>query len=106
MPPLVNCWSSADDVTPARLTERLRSGGVITADTSVASVTHHPVGIGVGILALLWRRGVRYPPEGAVRRSMILQRPQASAVARDLAKRLRICERWARLAGHVATVTP
>src|SRR4051812_39032347 len=33
MPTLVNCWSSADDVTPDELTEPLRSSGVITADT-------------------------------------------------------------------------
>src|SRR6059058_4155692 len=84
MPTLVNRWSSADDVTPAELTERLQSSGVITADTSVASVTHEPIGIGVGILALLWRLDVRYDPDGAGPRTIILKLPHTSAEVRFL----------------------
>src|SRR3954447_23949948 len=106
MSTLVNYWSSADDVTPADLTERLRSGGVITASTSVASVTHEPIGIGVGILALLWRLDVRYDPEGAGPRTMILKLPHTSAGVRFLAHVLRFYEREVGFYENVAASTP
>jgi hypothetical protein len=104
MSTLDNCWSSADDVTPGRLTERLRSGGVITADTSVASVTHEP--IGNSVLAQLWRLHVRYDPEGAGPRTIILKLPHTSAEVRDLANGLRFYEREIGFYDNVAASTP
>jgi hypothetical protein len=46
--------------TPAFLTEALREGGVIGADTAVAEVAHEPIGVGVGIVGQLARLQLRY----------------------------------------------
>src|SRR5687768_10048975 len=93
MPTLVSRWTSADDVTPGGLTDVLRSGGALGDTASVASLTHESIGIGVGILALLWRLDVRYEPDGAGPRTIILKLPQSSAEVRGLAHALRFYER-------------
>jgi len=104
MPTPVDGWSSADDVTPAGLTERLRSGGVITADTSVASVTHEPIGIGV--LAQLLRLHIRYDPKGRGPRTLILKLPHRSVEVRFVAHALRFYEREVGFYDNVAASTP
>lgn len=106
MPTLVQDWTSADDVTPTGLTDALRAGGVLGDTMSVASLTHQSIGVGVGILALLWRLDVRYAPEGAGPRTIILKLPQASEEVRDLAHALRFYEREVGFYANVAATTP
>ena len=55
------------DATPAFLTDALREGGAIGADTTVAEVAHEPIGVGVGIVGQLARLQLRYegPAKGA-----------------------------------------
>jgi hypothetical protein len=106
MPTLVHSWTSAGDVTPGGLTDALRSGGVLGDTMSVTSLTHESIGVGVGILALLWRLDVRYEPDGAGPRTMILKLPQASAEVRDLAHALRFYEREVGFYDNVAATTP
>jgi hypothetical protein len=48
------------EATPAFLTDALREGGVLSADTAVAEVSHEPIGVGVGIVGQLARLQLRY----------------------------------------------
>ena len=59
--------SATDEVTPAFLTEALRSTGTIGRDTAVAEVHHETIGEGVGIVGQLARLTLRYagPATGA-----------------------------------------
>jgi hypothetical protein len=106
MPVLVNRWTSADDVTPNALTHALRSTDVLADAASVESLTHQSIGVGVGILALLWRLDVRYEPEGAGPRTIILKLPQSSAEVRGLAHALRFYECEIGFYDNVAASTP
>src|SRR3954453_3851059 len=106
MPTLAKSWTSADDVTPVELTEALHRGGVLPDIASVASISHESIGIGVGILALLWRLDVRYEPEGAGPRTIILKLPQSSEEVRGLAHALRFYEREVGFYANLATSTP
>lgn len=106
MPTPASRWSSADEVTPTELTERLRSTGVISADTSVASITHEPIGISTATLAALWRLHVRYDREGAGPRTIILKLPHASVEVQFLANVLRFYEREIGFYDNVAASTP
>ena len=55
------------DASPAFMTDALREGGAIGADTAVAEVAHEPIGVGVGIVGQLARLQLRYegPAKGA-----------------------------------------
>jgi hypothetical protein len=106
MPALAIRWTSADDVTPAELTDALRAGGVLPAGDAVASVTHESIGIGVGILALLWRLDVTYEPPGSGPRTIILKLPHTSAEVRELTQGLRFYEREIGFYANVAASTP
>ena len=106
MPTLVHQWTSADDVTPSGLTAALREGGALDGTASVASLTHESIGVGVGILALLWRLDVRYEPEDAGPRTIILKLPQVDEDVRGLAHALRFYEREVGFYANLATSTP
>ena len=59
--------STTEEATAAFVTDALRAGGVIGADTSVAEVSHETIGVGVGIVGQLARLALRYegPARGA-----------------------------------------
>jgi hypothetical protein len=103
---LVNRWTSADDVTPAELTDALRDGGVLSGEASVTSFTHESVGVGVGILALLWRLDVTYEPALSGPRTIILKLPHSSAEVRAVPHALRFYEREIGFYANVAGTTP
>jgi hypothetical protein len=56
-----------DDASPAFVTNALREGGVLGADSAVVEVEHEPIGVGVGIVGQLARLTLRYegPAVGA-----------------------------------------
>ncbi|MEA3054607.1 MAG: hypothetical protein QOD30_39 [Actinomycetota bacterium] len=103
---LVNHWTSADDVTPADLTAALRDSGVIDASTEVVSLEHEPVGLGVGIISLLWRLDVTYEPALAGPRTIILKLPHSVPEVRQAPVALRFYEREVGFYRNVATTTP
>ncbi len=76
---------TTEAATPSFLTEVLREGGVIGADTSVAEVGHEPIGVGVGIVGQLARLQLRYEGQaqgapGMVVLKMPSQYPENRAV--------------------------
>ena len=54
-----------DEVTTQWLTESLRSSGVLAADSQVRGFDVEPIGMGVGIMGLLYRLSLRYDSEAA-----------------------------------------
>ena len=103
---LVPRWTSADDVTPADLTEALREGGVLDAASSVASLTSEPIGVGVGIVSLLRRLDVQYDPAHAGPRTIILKLPHSSPEVRAAPVALGLYEREVGFYREVAATTP
>jgi hypothetical protein len=103
---LVPRWTSADDITPEDLTAALRDGGVLGDDASVATVSSESIGVGVGIVALLWRLDVTYEPAHAGPRSIIVKLPQSSPIMRGTAAALRFYEREVGFYAKVAPTTP
>lgn len=89
--------SSTDEVTPALLTQALRSTGTIGADTAVAEVHHETIGEGVGIMGQLARLTVRYagPATGAPG-SMVVKLPSHLPENRAVGEHFRFYEREGR----------
>jgi hypothetical protein len=107
---LVPRWTSADDITPADLTAALRDGGVVDGAAEVVSIAAEPVGIGVGMISLLWRLDVTYEPALAGPRSIILKLPHNVPEIRQIPVALRFYERevgfYANVAAHTPVGTP
>ena len=76
--------TSPDGLTPDWYTAALRSRGALGNATDVVSATAEPIGVGVGILSLLWRVSLTYD-EGAGPATAILKLPHTVACARHTA---------------------
>ena len=85
------------DATPEFVTEALRSGGAIAADTAVAEVEHCTIGEGVGIMGTLARLTLRYsgPAVGAPS-SVVLKLPSEFPENRGVGNHFRFYEREGR----------
>lgn len=85
------------DASAEFVTNALRSGGAIAADTAVAEVEHCTIGEGVGIMGTLARLTLRYsgPAVGAPP-SVILKLPSEFPEARGVGNHFRFYEREGR----------
>ena len=97
---------AADDITVEALTEALRSTGTLSPDAKVASFTSEQIGIGVGILALLWRLTVTYEPAGAGPETMVLKLPHTMPESRHIADAFRFYLREVRFYEVIGHRTP
>jgi hypothetical protein len=88
---------STTDATPEFVTDALRSGGAIAADTAVAEVEHCTIGEGVGIMGTLARLTLRYsgPAVGAPS-SIVLKLPSEFPENRSVGNHFRFYEREGR----------
>lgn len=103
--------STTDEITPAFLTDALRSTGTIGRDTSVAEVHHETIGEGVGIVGQLARLTLRYagPATGAPG-SVVVKLPSHLPENRAVGDHFRFYEREGRfydqIGGKVRLRTP
>lgn len=74
-----------DDTGAAWYTAALRSTGTIGDDVSVTSFDAEPIGVGVGILGLLWRVSLTYDRAGAGPATAVLKLPHTGAESRHIA---------------------
>jgi len=89
-----------DDVTPEWLDAALRRGGAL-GDGTVAEISVEPIGVGVGVMALLHRIAVRYDgaagPDSVVVKLASLHEP-----VRQVARGYRFYEREVGVYNHLA----
>ena len=95
-----------EDITAEGLTDALRSTGTLPGDAMVESFTSEQIGIGVGILALLWRLSVTYEPAGAGPDTMILKLPHTMPESRHIADAFRFYLREVRFYEVIGHRTP
>ena len=95
-----------EDISNAQLTAALRSTGVLAADAEVSDFTYEQIGIGVGILALLWRLSVTYAPAGSGPETMVLKLPHTAPESRHIADAFRFYLREVRFYEVVGHRTP
>jgi hypothetical protein len=94
-----------DELGPDWYTTALRSSGAIDGATSVAAATAEPIGIGVGILSLLWRIHLTYEG-GQGPGSAVLKLPHTVAGARETAHAFRFYGREIDFYREAAPQTP
>ena len=95
-----------EDVSPEALTAALRGSGTIPDGARVASFDSEQIGIGVGILALLWRLTVVYEPAGAGPATMILKLPHTMPESRFISDAFRFYLREVRFYEQAAARSP
>lgn len=93
--------TSSAEITPAWLTERLRSTGTIDASTSVSSIEGDTVGPGIGFMGEVGRIKVGYSG-GSGPTTMICKIPTQDANVRGLLAAARVFEREARFYADIA----
>lgn len=94
-----------EDLDAAWFTTALRSNGVIADDVSVARFEAEQIGVGVGILALLWRVQLEYEG-GDGPATAVLKLPHTMAESRHIADAFRFYEREVRFYEQGAARTP
>lgn len=95
-----------DDLGPGWFTAALRSTRTIGDHVEVTSVHAEPIGIGIGVLALLWRVRITYDRPGAGPPSVVLKLPHTGAESRHLAGAFRFYEREVRFYEEGADRSP
>jgi hypothetical protein len=95
-----------EDVTAEALTAALRTTGTIADGARVASFESEQIGVGVGILALLWRLTVTYDPAGAGPATMILKLPHTMPESRFIADAFRFYRREVHFYEQAASGSP
>jgi hypothetical protein len=89
--------ATTEAATPSFLTEALREGGVLDADTTVAEVDHEPIGVGVGIVGQLARLQLRYEGQATGAPGMVvLKMPSQFAENRAVGDHFNFYEREGR----------
>jgi Phosphotransferase enzyme family len=87
-------------------TAALRSTRTIGEEVRVTRFEADQIGVGVGILALLWRVHLEYDPPDAGPGTAVLKLPQTMAESRHLANAFRFYEREVRFYEQAAERTP
>ena len=98
--------SGPESIDAAWYTAALRSTGTIDERTEVARAEAEQIGVGVGILALLWRVHLTYAPADAGPASAVLKLPHTLAESRHLADAFRFYEREVRFYEQAASRSP
>ena len=95
-----------DGVEPQWLTESLRSSGVIAADSGVTEFDIEPIGMGVGIMGLLYRLSLRYDGAGAGPATVVVKLASSDPQARHVSRIFRFYEKEVGFYRHFAALTP
>ena len=100
---------SIRDVDASWITETMRSAGELR-NGAVTGFEIEPIGLGVGIMGLLYRLRLRYDAEGAGPASVVLKQPTDGPGARHVAEIFRFYEKevgfYRDFAAHSPFVTP
>ena len=101
--------ASIDDVTADWLTERLRAAGALGTDTSVTDVSAQPIGLGLGVVGLIYRLTPVYD-HSAGPLSLVVKLASLHGPTREVARGYRFYEReaafYARLAHRTQLRSP
>ncbi len=95
-----------DEVEAQWLTNSLRSSGSLAADSKVTEFDIEPIGMGVGIMGLLYRLSLRYDTEGAGPATSVLKLASADPQARHMAQVFRFYEKEVGFYRKFAELTP
>lgn len=95
-----------EDVTPEQLTAALRTTAAIASGASVRSFEAEQIGIGVGILALLWRLTITYDPPNSGPSTVVLKLPHTMPESRFIADAFRFYLREVRFYEQMAHRSP
>jgi hypothetical protein len=93
MPAAAPVPSTIDQVTCEWLTTVLRGAGALSASASVVDVASEPIGVGIGVMALLYRLAPTYAPESAGPGSLIVKMASRHDETRAVAAGYRFYER-------------
>lgn len=87
-------------------TSALRSTSTIGGDVAVTGFRSEPIGVGVGVLGLLWRIWLTYESAAAGPSTAVLKLPHTGAESRRIADAFRFYEREVRFYEHGAARSP
>jgi hypothetical protein len=93
MPSAIDVPSIIDSVTCEWLTGVLRGSGAVSPSASVVEVAAEPIGVGLGVMALLYRLTPRYSPASAGPRSLVVKMATRHDETRSVAAGYRFYER-------------
>jgi hypothetical protein len=85
--------STIDQVSREWLTTVLRGAGALGTSASVVDVTAEPIGVGIGVMALLYRLTPTYAPASAGPRSLVVKMASRHDETRAVAAGYRFYER-------------
>ncbi len=94
------------DLDAEWFTTALRSTSTISDGVAVRTFTSEPIGVGVGILGLLWRISLTYGPRAAGPSTAVLKLPHTGAESRRIADSFRFYEREVRFYEQGASRSP
>lgn len=103
---MANFPTVIDALEPQWLTEALRSSGVLATDSQVAEFDVESIGLGVGIMGLLYRLSLRYDTEDAGPATLVLKLPSTDPQARYMAQVFRFYEKEVGFYRRFAELTP
>lgn len=95
-----------DEVEAQWLTDSLRSGGVLAEDAHVTGFEIEPIGMGIGIMGLLYRLSLRCDGEGAGPATVVLKLASNDPQARHMARIFRFYEKEVGFYRDFAPLTP
>ena len=95
-----------DEVEAKWLTESLRSSGVLSADSRVTEFDVEPIGMGVGIMGLLYRLSMRYDAAGAGPATVVAKFASTDPTARHVSRVFRFYEKEVGFYRNFVALTP
>jgi len=97
--------ATIDDVDAAWLTGRLRAADALEGTTSVADVDVEPIGVGIGVMSLLYRLTLGYQHADAGPASLVVKLPSLHGPTREVARGYRFYGREAAFYTHLGGQT-
>ena len=95
-----------DEVTAPWLTETLRSSGALAPGSQVSDFDVEPIGMGIGIMGLLYRLSLRYDGDGAGPASAVLKLASSDPLARHMSQVFRFYGKEVGFYRKFAALTP
>jgi hypothetical protein len=93
MPSAIDVPSTIEHVTCEWLTDVLRGAGALAPSVSVATLASEPIGVGIGVMALLYRVTPTYAPAAPGPGSIVIKMASRHDETRDVAAGYRFYER-------------
>ena len=95
-----------DDLDAEWFTSALRSTATIGENVAVTAFESEPIGVGIGVLGLLWRISLTYDTPGLGPSTAVLKLPHTGAESRHVADSFRFYEREVRFYEYGAARSP